>query len=75
MGTRLGVARIGGGLLAGGGQRVETAAGSILVGRDLRIFPAALQQTHLLETSERAIERAVGRYLPQTICPCRQRRP
>ena len=43
------------------GQRVETPAWPVFERGDLRIFPPASQETHLLEPSQRSIQRAVGR--------------
>src|SRR2546426_5921320 len=42
------------------GQRVEAPAGTILARRNLGILPAAAEDAHFLEPSERAIQRAVG---------------
>ena len=46
--------------LAVRGDGVEAAARPVLVGGNLRVFPRARHQPHLLEPAERAVERAVG---------------
>jgi hypothetical protein len=41
-------------------QGVQAASGPVLACRHVRIFPPALEQSHLLEPAEGAVERAVG---------------
>src|SRR6266513_5106837 len=42
-----------------GGQRIETTAGAIFAGGNLRIFPTTFQQTHFFQPAERTVQRAV----------------
>jgi hypothetical protein len=42
------------------GECVEPASGTFLVGGNLGVLPVALEQSHLLKTTERAIEGTVG---------------
>src|SRR5262249_27212126 len=53
--------RFAGGFLARSGQSVKSSTGPILTRRNFGIFPAALEQPHLLQAPERAIQGAVGR--------------
>src|SRR5581483_6404357 len=50
---------------AGRCQRVEAPAGTIFTRGDGGIFPAALEEAHVLEAGERSVERAVGGQQPR----------
>ena len=45
--------------LARAGDAVKTAARAVLARRDRRVFPVAVEQAHVFEAAQRAVERAV----------------
>jgi hypothetical protein len=57
-------ARLVGRVFASGGQCVQPSARPVFAGGNRRILPAALKQTHRLESGERSIQRAVGNQQP-----------
>jgi hypothetical protein len=59
-----GGARRVGRFFASGGQCVQPSARPVFAGGNRRILPAALKQTHRLESCERSIQRAVGSQQP-----------